>query len=227
VLSVDTAVTATLTTDPGAGGTGVIWQPQVAPTWTGGYDTADLTDADDTFGGIVDMTGTTYYSNVAGWWVDLTFTGMDPNSTYTFATSASRARFNTDGTDYGDRVTIYTLSGADASTESGTAGVTVISPTSVSFATGNNHADGYVARWTDINPGADGTITIRAEADPNTGTAGNEHKAYTFDVFQLIEVSPPPPLMPVMGLAAQLALGGTMALGGTLALLRRKSRSGS
>jgi hypothetical protein len=180
-----TGVTATFTQNAA---TTVIWQPQVAPTWTGGYDAALGTDARNTFGGIVDMTGVSYYG-AAGWWVDLTLSGLDPAKLYTFATSASRARFNTDGTDYSTRVTIYTLSGADASSNASTAGVTVISPTSVSFSTGNNHAEGYVARWTDIDPGADGSIVIRAEADP---LSGNGNSAYSFDVFMLEEIGGEP-----------------------------------
>jgi len=180
-----TGVTATFSQNVAAA---VIWQPQVAATWTGGYDTALGTDARNTFGGIADMTGTSYYG-ASGWYVDITLSGLDPSKLYTFATSASRARANTDGsgTGYDYRITIYTLSGANASTNSSSVGVTQITPTSVSYSTGNNHAAGYVARWSDIDPGADGSIVIRAEADLSTGPAGNEHKAYAFDVFQLEE----------------------------------------
>ena len=179
-----TSVTATFSQNPAAS---VIWQPQVAAAWTGGYDTALGTDARNTFGGIADMTGTSYYG-ASGWYVDLTLTGLDPSKLYTFASSASRAQANTTGlAGYPDRITIYTLSGDNTSNNASTAGVTVISPTSVSFSTGNNHAAGYVARWTDIDPGADGTVVIRAEPDLTTGTAGNEHKAYAFDVFTLAQ----------------------------------------
>ena len=179
-----TGVTATFSQNPAAP---VIWQPQVAASWTGGYDTALGTDARNTFGGIADMTGTSYYGAL-GWYVDITLTGLDPSKLYTFATSASRAQANTTSTaGYPERVTIYTLSGADASNNASTAGVTVINSNSVSFSTGNNHAAGYVARWTDINPGADGTVVIRAEPDLTTDTEANKHKAYAFDVFQLEE----------------------------------------
>jgi hypothetical protein len=220
---ISTGVTATFTQN--LVGNGVIWQPQVESTWTGGYDTADGTDADDTFGDISDMTGTIHYANGTGWNVDLTLTGLDPNRTYTFATTASRAHFNTDGTDYSDRVTTYTLMGADLSTNDSTVGVTEISPTSVSFSTGNNHAEGYVARWKDIDPGADGTITIRAEPDMSTGTSGNEHKAYTFDVFQLIEQSPPPQDLPVTDHLGQIILASLLLAGfvGFFAISRRES----
>ncbi|MBW1881250.1 MAG: hypothetical protein JRJ84_23085, partial [Deltaproteobacteria bacterium] len=103
-----TGVTATFTQNTAV--STVQWQPQVASTWTGGYDTAASTDARNTFGGIVDMTGTIYYG-ASGWWVDLSLTGLDPTKLYTFATSASRAKANTDGgAGYDYRVTIYTLS---------------------------------------------------------------------------------------------------------------------
>jgi hypothetical protein len=89
-----TGVTATLTANGSP-----IWQAMagcVSSCWSGGYDTAPGTDAYNTFHGIVDMTGTIYYGT-AGWWVDVNFTGLDPSKSYTFATSASRAKDRTDG----------------------------------------------------------------------------------------------------------------------------------
>jgi cysteine-rich repeat protein len=145
------------------------------------------TDARDTFGGLADMTGVTYYGT-AGWYIELTLTGLDPANRYTFATSASRAKANSEGTPgYDDRDSLYTLIGADSASNGSTAGVTEISPTEVQMNTGNNHANGYVARWTDIAPGADGTIVIRAEA---AASAPEGRKAYGFDVFMLQEHIP-------------------------------------
>ncbi len=167
-----TGVTATLTQ---AGG-GVVWQPEINSPWNGGYDTAAGTDARTTFGGIADMTGVIYYAPTSGWYVDLTLTGLDPAKTYTFATSASRAN-----SAYTTRISRYTLSGVDGATNASTTGVTVINNLSVAFNTGDNHAAGYVARWTGIQPGADGSITIRAEPD------GSEYRAYAFSVFMLKE----------------------------------------
>ena len=46
------------------------------------------------------MTGVTYYG-ADGWWIDLMLTGLDPSKRYTFATSASRAKSNTEGSVYG------------------------------------------------------------------------------------------------------------------------------
>jgi hypothetical protein len=90
-----TGVTATLTQSGG-----VVWQPDISSNWNGGYDTAAGTDAYNTFNGTADMTGVVYYGST-GWYVDLTFTGLDPAAQYTFATSASRAN-----PAYTDRYTI-------------------------------------------------------------------------------------------------------------------------
>ncbi|MCP4610621.1 MAG: LamG domain-containing protein, partial [Planctomycetes bacterium] len=180
-----TGVIATLTESGG-----VVWQPQNSGSFTGGYDTAVGTDAYDTFNGIADMTGVIYYGST-GWYVDLTLTGLNPNRTYTFATSASRSRRFTDGggDGYADRNSIYTISGVDAATNASTPGTEqyLDDPLSVWFNTGNNHDEGYVARWTDINPGPDGSFTVRAEAHPDSNDGGR--KAYTFDVFTLQELA--------------------------------------
>ncbi len=165
-----TGVTVTLTQNGG-----VVWMSDVSSDWYGGYDTALGTDARTTFGGICDMTGTIHYG-ASGWWVDLTFTGLNPAKTYTFATSASRANSS-----YPSRNTLYTLSGVDAATNASTTGVNVIDNYSVWFNTGDNHSTGYVARWTGIQPGADGSFTVRAQA------YGSEYRAYAFDVFMLRE----------------------------------------
>jgi hypothetical protein len=180
-----TGVIATLTESGG-----VVWQPQNSGGFTGGYDTAVGTDAYDTFNGIADMTGVIYYGST-GWYVDLALTGLNPNRTYTFATSASRSRRFTDGSGdgYADRNSIYTISGVDAATNASTPGTEqyLDDPLSVLFNTGNNHDEGYVARWTDIDPGPDGSFTVRAEAHPDSNDGGR--KAYSFDVFMLQELA--------------------------------------
>ncbi len=57
----------------------------------------------------------------------------------------------------------------------------VLADNRVRFNTGDNYNEGYVARWTGITA-ADGSFTVRAEADPGS-TEGR--KAYSFDVFML------------------------------------------
>ena len=164
-----TGVTVTLTQSGG-----VSWQP----SGTGGSDCAAGTDAYATFGEFADMTGVIYYGST-GWWVDLTFTGLDPSTDYTFATSSARNSYSDPG-----RWTRYTISGADAYTNASTAGVYEIPGSggaAVRFNTGDNHNEGYVARWTAIRA-SDGTFKVRAEADPDSPST---YKAYAFDVFML------------------------------------------
>ena len=166
---------------------GVIWQPDTSSDWYGGYDTAVGTDAYNTFHGIADMTGVIYYGST-GWYVDITFTGLDPAKEYTFATSASRANST-----YTTRVTRYTISSVDEATNASTSDVTEINNLSVAFNTGDNHDEGLVARWTGIQPGSDGSFTVRAQAD------GSTNQAYSFDVFMLQEEGgiPPLPSLPI------------------------------
>jgi hypothetical protein len=171
VTGADTRITATLTQSGN-----VTWQSE--PT-NGGSDCAVGTDANNTFAGITDMTGVIYYGDL-GWWIELTFTGLDPSAEYTFATSANRGNPT-----YIDRWTIYTLVGADSYTNSSTSGVDVLAENKVRFNTGDNYNDGFVARWTGITA-SDGTFTVRAEADPNTPES---RKAYSFDVFMLEQQS--------------------------------------
>ncbi|MBN1507030.1 MAG: lamin tail domain-containing protein [Sedimentisphaerales bacterium] len=157
-------VTVTLTESGG-----VNWQPEPSAA---GSDCAVGTDAYNTFSGIADMTGVIYYGS-AGWWVDVMFTGLDPATEYTFATSSAR-------NSYSDRLTIYTLSGADTYVNASTEGVDVLADNQVRFNSGDNHNQGYVARWTGITA-ADGTFSVRAEADPSSPSG----RAYAFDVFML------------------------------------------
>ncbi|MHC4742768.1 MAG: chitobiase/beta-hexosaminidase C-terminal domain-containing protein, partial [Planctomycetota bacterium] len=153
---------------------GVNWQP----SGTGGTDCAPGTDAYNTFGGLADMTGVIYYGS-SGWWVDIAFTGLEPGTDYTFATSAAR-------NNYPDRWTRYSIIGADTYTNASTAGVTEIpgsGGSAVRFNTGDNHDEGYVARWTGIRA-SDGAFKVRAQADPENPNS-DPRKAYSFDVFML------------------------------------------
>jgi hypothetical protein len=133
------------------------------------------TDAYTTFNGKANMVGVVNYGSSSGWYIDLTITGLDQNKTYTFATTANRA----DST-YTTRISRYTISDISASTNASTSGVTVISNESVSFLTGYNTVNGYVARWTGIQPGSDGDFKVRADYPSN-------YQAYGMSVFMLAE----------------------------------------
>jgi hypothetical protein len=118
--------------------------------------------------------------------VDLLLSGLDPARLYSFATSACRAGTTTD---YDDRYTVFTLSGADAAQNASTPGTQEYlgNPLAVWFNTGDNDAEGYSARWSNIAPGPDGSISVRAEAHPD---ANSGYKAYAFSVFRLEETVP-------------------------------------
>jgi hypothetical protein len=130
------------------------------------------------------MVGVVYYGSAAGWYVDLTLSGLDPTKLYSFATSACRAGTTTD---YDDRWTIFTISGVDAAANASTAGTLIYQgdPRVVYFNTGKNAAEGYVARWIDIAPGSDGRFTVRAQHHPG---ANSGYKAYAFSVFKLEQI---------------------------------------
>ncbi|MGI6740204.1 MAG: MBG domain-containing protein [Brevefilum sp.] len=115
------------------------------------------TDAYNTFNGIVDMVGLTYWTDNEPY-IDMTFSGLNLDETYTFATSANR-----DGSSYTDRVSVFTISGAAAATNASTTGVSALSNESVYFSTGDNTANGYVARWTGIKPSSQGGFAVRVQ----------------------------------------------------------------
>ena len=80
-----------------------------------------------------------------------TFSGVDPGQLYDVAL-------------YGDRnaprdgVERFTLNGADVATNRSSTGI--VRSTVTEMETRPNAPAGHVVRWTDIAPGADGTITI-------------------------------------------------------------------
>ena len=155
-----------------------------------GAATALGTDAYNTFNGKANMAGVVNYGSSSGWYIDLTITGLDPNKTYTFATTANR-----DDETYTTRISRYTISDISASTNASTSGVTVISNESVSFLTGYNTVNGYVARWTGIQPGSDGDFKVRADYPSN-------YQAYGMSVFMLAEEITGPTITTVGTLSA-------------------------
>ena len=147
-----------------------------------GADTAPGTDAYEMFHGITDMRGLLQYdSSSSTWYAEIEFSGLDPARTYTFATSANR-----DDTGYTDRVTRFSISGIESAVNASSTGVTVIDNENVTFSTGNNTANGYIAQWTGIDPGSDGVFTARSEFE----SCDDAYKAYAFSVFKLVEEEP-------------------------------------
>ncbi|MBK6282517.1 MAG: hypothetical protein IPF54_07470 [Draconibacterium sp.] len=140
-----------------------------------GAATNSGTDAYNIFNGNANLVGVVNYGSSSGWYIDLTISGLDPTKTYTFVTTANRADAS-----YTARISRYTISDISAANNASSDGVTVISNESVSFCTGYNSVNGYVARWTGIQTGTDGDFTIRADYPSN-------YQAYGLSVFMLQE----------------------------------------
>lgn len=88
-----------------------------------------------------------------------TFTGLDTGELYDIA-------FYGDRTAGADGVERFTLGGADAASNSSSAG-TIVSTFVSDWETRPNAAAGNIVRWTNIDPGADGSFTITM--DPEAG----------------------------------------------------------
>jgi len=144
----------------------------------------DGSDAAEIFGDYVDPAGNISYGDAPGWYLDLIIEGLDPAGYYTFAGSVNR----NGGADYGDRVTNWKIMGADNFTYAGSDGAQKISEDALEFVTGINNV-GYVAKWTNINPGKDGEIAIRTSHSVGADNGGipdaNEYKGYAGGVFML------------------------------------------
>ncbi|MBN1673180.1 MAG: fibronectin type III domain-containing protein, partial [Kiritimatiellae bacterium] len=145
-----------------AGGSGVIESQGLPP--------AAGTDAYGVFAGQVDATGTISYGADD---LMLTFTGMDPALRYELVVYSDRndsryvggsARYH-----YG------TLSGAASFENASTAGTTILTETTDEDTTRynagyNNPATaGYVTRFKNVDPGADGSIVLSVKADSANG----------------------------------------------------------
>ena len=165
---------------------------------SGGPVSNASSDAYAVFDGIVDLAGTDEIDDPT-WDSTLTFEGLDPAELYAVTLSANR-----DNPDYdGNRWARVTIDGVDASTAASSAGVVVNSPTSISFSVGNNADNGYVARWIDINPGADGSFTVSSEWDDTQGdqppgpdnghenTKGYAMSAFRLETYDVVDVTDP------------------------------------
>ena len=159
--------------------------------WTSDAITFDEeSDAAKLFGEALDLTGNISYGDAPGWHMDLILEGLDPNSKYVFAGTAMRGG----GLGYAERTTNWKIMGAESFVYASSEGAWKVSEESVEFSTGHNEA-GYVAKWTDIAPGADGRIVIRTShsvGEANGGLAGaHAYKGYAGGVFML-ELQPLP-----------------------------------
>jgi len=153
--------------------------------WTSDAITFDEEgDAAKLFGEALDLTGNISYGDAPGWHMDLIFEGLDPGRTYTFAGTAMRGG----GLGYAERTTNWKIMEAESFVYASSEGAWKVSEESVEFSTGHNEA-GYVAKWTDIAPGADGKVVIRTShsvGEANGGLAGaHAYKGYAGGAFML------------------------------------------
>jgi len=160
-----------------------IWVTGYDPVGTGGAVTNASSDAYQTFNGIVDLTGNAEL-DAATWDNIIEFNDLDPNMEYTITLTANRASVS-----YADeRFTKVTIEGADTYTNASSSGVVVNGPSSVSFCTGYNTINGYVAKWTSVTTGPDGSFSIKSEYDDSqAGTKG-----YAMSAFKLEQSLPEP-----------------------------------
>ena len=133
------------------------------------------TDAFDLFSGLIDFGPNTAYYGRPGWWVEIEFSGLNPDSRYTFAGTAIRSN------DYPERISQFTLLDAVSALNASSEGVAGRLPDTTLLIAGDNSVTGYVARWDNIIPSAEGTFTIRAEATADSDSG----KAYPLGGFML------------------------------------------
>ncbi|MHC4653710.1 MAG: FN3 associated domain-containing protein, partial [Planctomycetota bacterium] len=146
------------------------------------------TPAHTVFDQKVDFSGTILqHSSSMGWWVEIEFTGLDPTRKYTFVGTAVRIS----PADL-DRISLFTIK--DAATYVNNSGYHTIGDSSwvgteaTKFLAVGNATEGVVVQWDDIEPGADGDFTVRAEADNSAGSQGR--RAYPLAGFMLEALGP-------------------------------------
>ena len=129
------------------------------------------TDADAVFGGIVNCGGVISYSTNTD--LVLTFSNLNSSLTYSIAVFGNRHQAS-----YTTRTTTNIITGADSFTNLSTAGATIATTTVANDTTvivnGYNTVNGYVARYSRVDPGADGVVAITIPK----GTDGQDAQKY-------------------------------------------------
>ncbi len=160
VSGADTSVTLTVTTS------GVNYEGLTGIPAAG-------TDAGSTFLGFVDFSTDDPHSLALDGndHFTYTFAGLNPSNHYEFAGTAVRGESS-----YTNRWTLVTINGADSFTVAHSSGIGIITAglasNQVAVWTGDNSQSdqGFIAQWTEIDPGADGTFSI--VSNQYTGATG-------------------------------------------------------
>ncbi|MEN6372526.1 MAG: carboxypeptidase-like regulatory domain-containing protein [Armatimonadota bacterium] len=133
---------------------------------------ADTTDPLNTKW-IVNFVGAPYAAS-SGWWMDVTLEGLDPNAMYEFVGTVNRNESISNPC-----VTRFTILDCVDRTYGCSDGATKVDDSTVTFNTSANGV-GYVARWFNIKPSANGTFRVRSNY-----VSGNYSKAYAIGGFRL------------------------------------------
>jgi hypothetical protein len=144
------------------------------------------TDADNIFGGILDLTGGNELDSTAEHKA-IIFNGLNPGMSYTITLTQNRANPG-----YTNRWSKVTIEGADAYTYAASAGVKKFSEASGEFCVGHNTVTGYVMKWTDISCGADGSFSIKTE-NADHGGKGYAMSAFKLEEYSLTSAAEPSP----------------------------------
>ena len=152
----------------------------------GGNFTHSASDAYLAFNGHVDLTGI-FEIDAANWSYAVTFTNLEPNGVYEITLTANR-----DNASYqNERYTKVTIEGAQTYTNASSDGVIVNSEDSVTFCTGYNTVNGYVAKWTGVTTGPDGSFSFRSEWDSTLpGDKGYAMSAFRLEVVPKASANP-------------------------------------
>jgi len=149
----------------------------VSSTDTGDYDYTNQganavanTDADAVFGAAVGSKG-----NLSNGDITLTFAGLDTNLTYTIAVYGNRDAQTYAGVRYG-KFTISNVTSFVNLSSSGTLTTTnVLDNDTTEYCTGYNTSNGYVARFSQIDPGSDGEIIITVQEGAQTSSGQGKY----------------------------------------------------
>ena len=163
------------------------------------------TDAYGYFNGIIDGVGEWDYGAPDSL---IQFTGLNPAYSYNVVLYGNRNN-PTYETVAGARVSLYVIESADSWVNQHSTGADIVNYSQVGDAVritnGYNTVKGWVARYESIDPGADGTFTIRVA---DGGSVGPPRQYVSGMVFE--EIVPEPTTLALFG------------LGGLLLMLRRK-----
>ena len=147
-----------------------------------GLPPAEGTDANSVFGNKVDGTGTISYGDED---LVLEFANLDPSLQYELVLYSDRGNANYTGD--ASRGHFATIMGAEHFTNASTDGTFIVvdmnnhmPDDSTLYNAGDNHSTGFVTRFVDVEPGADGQVSIRLKQHVDPTYASYFSKYYSY-----------------------------------------------